>query len=170
MRAKEFITEKAKSPFNIVKKDGERQAHTPFKAISYSYGKLGVPEIPNDDGHMNVHSHSQNENEYGSLRGEIPVEAQAAMPGAFSIEDLPSDFYGIYRLGMGLAAKDRNVATANNFGKHPFIMPFSDKEHASVEKEVGRQGHKTKLRTTAASLELSTINTVSPVSNWMAKK
>jgi len=170
MRAKEFITEKAKSPFEIVKKEGERQPAKPFKAISYSYGKLGVPEIPSDDGNMNVHSQSEDEHTYGSNRGEIPVEAQAAMPGAFSVQDLPSDFYGMYRLGMGLAAKDRNVASSDNFGKHPFIMPFSNQEHSAVEKEVTRQGHKTKLRTTAASLELSTVNTVSPVSNWMAKK
>ena len=92
------------------------------------------------------------------------------MPGAFSVEDLPSDFYGLYRLGMGLAAGDRNVAAEDNIGKHPFIMPFAREEHAKFDKEIKRQGHKTKLRTSHDSLELSTNNTTSPVAGRKPNK
>jgi len=166
MRAKEFITESEKAvllrkTIAQSEKEGKKtQPAVPYKAKHYKSGRYGVPTgvDPHD-----VHSQTQGPDEYGSLRGEVPLEAQAAMPGAFSIEDLPSDFYGVYRLGLGLAAGDRNIAAADNFGKHPFIMPFAPEEHAKFEKEIKRQGHKTKLRTTKDSLELSTNNTVSPV-------
>jgi hypothetical protein len=42
-------------------------------------------------------------------------------------------------------------------------MPFAPEEHARFDKEIKRQGHKTKLRTSRDSLELSTVNQVSPV-------
>jgi len=160
MRAREFIIEQA----NIT------QPTEPYKPQHFQTDENGVPIIPNDDGHMNTHSQDQDSNTYGSLRGVIPIEAQAAMPGAFSVEDLHSDFYGVYRLGMGIAAGNRNIATADNFGKHPFIMPFHPNEHAAIEKEVKRMGHKIKQRTSTPSVELSTTNVVSPVSNWNKQK
>lgn len=160
MRAREFIIEQVNST----------EPAKPYKPKHFQTDEKGVPIIPNDDGHMNSHSQDQDANTYGSLRGDIPVEAQAAMPGAFSVEDLPSDFYSMYRLGMGLASGNRNVSSADNFGKHPFIMPFHPSEHDVVAKEVKRMGHKVKQRTSTPSLELSTTNTTSPVSNWMKKK
>ena len=92
------------------------------------------------------------------------------MPGAFSVEDLPSDFYGVYRLGMGLAAGDRNIAAADNIGKHPFFVPFAPEEHAKFDKEIKRQGHKVKKRTSPQSLEISTVNTVTPVAKIKKNK
>ena len=173
MRAKEFIIESEKSVLihktiaQSEKENKKTQPATPYKAKHYKSGKYGVPTgvDPHD-----VHNQTQGSDEYGSLRGKIPLEAQAAMPGAFSIEDLPSDFYGMYRLGLGLAGGDRNIATADNFGRHPFVMPFSPEEHVRFEKEIKRQGHKTRLRTTKDSLELSTNNTVSPVAKRKPNK
>ena len=169
MRAKEFIVEQYQS--DIPKNQGKTlaqiektskltQAKDPYKPKHFKSGKLGVPA--GVDAH-DTHSQTQSNVEYGSKRGELSDEANAAMPGAFSVADLPSDFYGVYRLGMGLAAGDRNIALADNIGKHPFFMPFSPEEHAKFDKEIKRQGHKTKLRTSKDSLELSTVNQVSPV-------
>jgi hypothetical protein len=174
MRAKEFIIESTEATISNpdkldrqgktlaqVKKAG-KQTHPAksYKAGSFKSGKLGVPH---DGAPHDTHSRHQDNQEYGSKRGEVSDEAAAAMPGAFSVETLPSDFYGVYRLGMGLAAGDRNVAAADNIGKHPFFMPFAPEEHARFDKEIKRQGHKTKLRTTHDSQELSTVNQTSPV-------
>ena len=169
MRAKEFIVEQYQS--DIPKNQGKTleqiektskltQAKDPYKPKHIKSGKLGVPA--GVDAH-DTHSQTQSNVEYGSKRGDLSDEANAAMPGAFNVADLPSDFYSVYRLGMGLAAGDRNVAAADNIGKHPFFMPFSPEEHARFDKEIKRQGHKTKLRTSKDSLELSTVNQVSPV-------
>ena len=169
MRAKEFIVEQYQS--DIPKNQGKTlaqiektskltQAKDPYKPKHFKSGKLGVPA--GVDAH-DTHSQTQGNTEYGSNRGDLSDEAQAAMPGAFSVEDLPSDFYSVYRLGMGLAAGDRNIATADAVGKHPFFMPFAPEEHAKFDKEIKRQGHKTKLRTSYDSQELSTVNQVSPV-------
>ena len=169
MRAKEFIVEQNQS--DIPKNQGKTlaqiektskltQAKDPYKPKHFKSGKLGVPA--GVDAH-DTHSQTQSNVEYGSKRGDLSDEANAAMPGAFSVDDLPSDFYGVYRLGMGLAAGDRNVSSADNIGRHPFFMPFSSEEHARFDKEIKRQGHKTKLRTSKDSLELSTVNQVSPV-------
>jgi len=174
MRAKEFIAEATEASTNspskvdrqgktlaqIEKTSKKTQPITPYNPKTFKTGKMGVPTgiDPHD-----THSQHQSNTEYGSNRGELSHEANAAMPGAFSVETLPSDFYGVYRLGMGLAAGDRNIATADNIGKHPFFMPFSPEEHNRFDKEIKRQGHKTKLRTSHDSLELSTVNQVSPV-------
>ena len=174
MRAKEFIVEATGASLDDpdkvdrqgktlaqVKAAGKKtQSIKPYKPKTFKSGKLGVPTgvEPHD-----IHSQHQSNTEYGSNRGEVSREASAAMPGAFSIETLPSDFYGVYRLGMGLAAGDRNVAAAGNIGKHPFFMPFSPEEQARFDKEIKRQGHKTKLITSYDSQELSTVNQVSPV-------
>ena len=160
MRAKEFIVEQYKTPAQAEQKGKKTQPQKPYKPKTFKSGKLGVPG--GVDAH-DVHSQNQSNTEYGSNRGELSDEASAAMPGAFSVETLPSDFYGVYRLGMGLAAGDRNIAAADNIGKHPFFMPFAPEEHARFDKEIKRQGHKTKLRTSHDSLELSTVNQVSPV-------
>jgi len=181
MRAKEFITETTeanKSNPDIDKKQGKTLAQIektgkltqptkPYKPKTFKSGKLGVPDGVNPH---DTHSQSQGNTEYGSNRGDLSQEAQAAMPGAFSVENLPSDFYGVYRLGMGLAAGDRNVAASDNIGKHPFFMPFAPEEHTKFDKEISRQGHKTKLRTTKDSLELSTVNTVTPVATIKKNK
>jgi hypothetical protein len=174
MRAKEFIIEATEAGINnpdqvdghgktlaqIEKTSKKTQPHKAYKPKTFKNGKLGVPA--GVEAH-DTHSQHQSNTEYGSKRGELSDEANAAMPGAFSVETLPSDFYGIYRLGMGLAAGDRNIAAADNIGKHPFFMPFAPEEHARFDKEIKRQGHKTKLRTTKDSLELSTVNQISPV-------
>jgi hypothetical protein len=174
MRYREFIAETTEAKIHNPDKD-DRQGKTlaqitasskktqptkPYKARTFKSGKNGAPT--GIDAH-DTHSQVQNNVEYGSKRGELSDEANAAMPGAFSVDDLPSDFYSVYRLGMGLAAGDRNVAAADNIGRHPFFMPFSSEEHARFDKEIKRQGHKTKLRTSKDSLELSTVNQVSPV-------
>jgi hypothetical protein len=160
MRAKEFIVERFETISKSEKIGKETQPAKEYHPKTFPYGKHGIPDglDPHD-----THSQNQSNTEYGSNRGELSDEANAAMPGAFSVETLPSDFYGVYRLGMGLAAGDRNVATADNIGKHPFFMPFAPEEHARFDKEIKRQGHKTKLRTTKSSLELSTVNQTSPV-------
>jgi hypothetical protein len=173
MRAKEFITEQhsievEKRSKSDVRQLGQKHAKKEYHPKNFPIGKMGVPSTP-------MHPHdiaSQHEanNEYGSKRGELSDESNAAMPGAFSVEDLPSDFYGVYRLGMGLAAGDRNIASADNIGKHPFFMPFAPEEHARFEKEIARQGHKVKLRTSPQSLELSTVNTVTPVNKPKTNK
>lgn len=174
MRAKEFIIESTeastKSPDKVdkqgktlaqIKKTSKKtQPHKPYHPNTFKSGKMGVPH---DGEPHDTHSRHQDNTEYGSNRGELSDEANAAMPGAFSVETLPSDFYGVYRLGMGLAAGDRNIAAADNIGKHPFFMPFSPEEHARFDKEIKRQGHKTKLRTSHDSIELSTVNQTSPV-------
>jgi len=174
MRAKEFIIESAddsiSNPDKVdrqgktlaqTKKDGKiTQATKKYNPKSFTSGKLGVPK---DGSPHDTHSRHQDNNEYGSIRGDLSDESKAAMPGAFSVEDLPSDFYGVYRLGMGLAAGDRNIATADNIGKHPFFMPFAPEEHARFDKEIKRQGHKTSLKTSKPSVELSTVNQTSPV-------
>jgi len=183
MRAKEFIVEAAESTDVIsnpdkldrqgktlaqTKKDSKlTQPKKEYHPKPFKTGKLGVPY---DSSPHDTHSRHQDNTEYGSVRGDLSDEAKAAMPGAFSVEDLPSDFYGVYRLGMGLAAGDRNVATADNVGKHPFFMPFAPEEHAKFDKEIKRQGHKTKARTTKDSLELSTNNIVSPVAKLKRNK
>jgi len=160
MRAKEFIVEQFETISKSEKMSKETQTAKEYHPKTFPHGKHGIPDglDPHD-----THSQHQSNTEYGSNRGDLSDEANAAMPGAFSVETLPSDFYGVYRLGMGLAAGDRNVATADNIGKHPFFMPFAPEEHARFDKEIKRQGHKTKLRTTKASLELSTVNQASPV-------
>ena len=176
MRAKEFIVEQYQS--DIPKNQGKTlaqiektskltQAKDPYKPKHFKSGKLGVPA--GVDAH-DTHSQTQSNVEYGSKRGDLSDEANAAMPGAFSVADLSSDFYGVYRLGMGLAAGNRNIASADNIGKHPFFMPFSPEEHAKFDKEIKRQGHKTKLRTSKDSLELSTVNQVSPVNKPKSNK
>ena len=161
MRAKEFITEQSKIITPNEKARNQTQPVTPYKPSGFTSGKLGVPQTSMHP--SNTHSQHQSNIEYGSKRGEPSDEANAAMPGAFSVETLPSDFYGVYRLGMGLAAGDRNIAAVDNIGKHPFFMPFSPEEHIRFTKEIKRQGHKTKLKTSHDSLELSTVNQVSPV-------
>ena len=176
MRAKEFIVEQYQS--DIPKNQGKTlaqiektskltQAKDPYKPKHFKLGKLGVPAGVNAH---DTHSQTQSNVEYGSKRGDLSDEANAAMPGAFSVADLSSDFYGVYRLGMGLAAGNRNIASADNIGKHPFFMPFSPEEHAKFDKEIKRQGHKTKLRTSKDSLELSTVNQVSPVNKPKSNK
>jgi hypothetical protein len=160
MRAKEFITEQYETTAQAEKKSKKTEPTVSYNPGRFKSGKHGVPTGVDA---RDVHSQSQGNTEYGSNRGELSDEASAAMPGAFSVETLPSDFYGVYRLGMGLAAGDRNIATSNNIGKHPFFMPFAPEEHARFDKEIKRQGHKTKLRTSRNSLELSTVNQVSPV-------
>lgn len=169
MRAKEFIVEsnephyyakQGKTIAQVEKTSKLTQPTPPYNPKTFKSGKTGVPT--GVDAH-DTHSQTQGNTEYGSNRGDLSDEANAAMPGAFSIEDLPSDFYGVYRLGMGLAAGDRNIAASDNIGKHPFFMPFAPEEHVKFDKEIKRQGHKTKLRTSKDSLELSTVNQVSPV-------
>jgi len=167
MRAKEFITEQHTTIKQAEARLKKTQPAKEYHPIKFKHGKLGVPVA--DDPH-DTHSLHQSNTEYGSNRGDLSTEANAAMPGAFSVEDLPSDFYGLYRLGMGLAAGDRNVAAEDNIGKHPFIMPFAREEHAKFDKEIKRQGHKTKLRTSHDSLELSTNNTTSPVAGRKPNK
>jgi hypothetical protein len=172
MRAKEFIVEQNQVVLGKVKRQGKTlaqieksskktQPHKAYKPEPFPSGELGVPKTPLHP--HDTHSQHQSNTEYGSVRGDLSDEAKAAMPGAFSVEDLPSDFYGVYRLGLGLAAGDRNIAVADNIGKHPFFMPFAPEEHARFDKEISRQGHKVKLRTSHDSLELSTVNQKSPV-------
>ena len=160
MRAKEFITEQYETIAQAEKKGKKTQPHKSYNPKPFKSGKHGIPQ--GTDPH-DTHSQHQSNTEYGSNRGELSDEANAAMPGAFSVETLPSDFYGVYRLGLGLAAGDRNIASADNIGKHPFFMPFAPEEHTKFNKEIKRQGHKTKLRTSHDSLEMSTVNQVSPV-------
>ena len=179
MRAKEFVIEAKidktrneikpiiKSLSKEVKDANKTQAIAPYKTKTFKSGKHGEPTGVH---HYDLHNQTQNADEYGSERGDIPIEAQAAMPGAISISDLASDFYGVYRVGMAIAAGDLNVASADNFGKHPFVMPFAPEEHASVIKNIKRTGHKVKQRTTPQSLELSTNNVVSPVANKKRNK
>jgi hypothetical protein len=167
MRAKEFIVEQYKTIAQTEKKGKKSQPTTPYKTKTFNSGKHGVP---NGVDPRDTHSLHQSNIEYGSNRGELSNEASAAMPGGFSVETLPSDFYGVYRLGMGLAAGDRNIAAADTIGKHPFFMPFAPEEHARFDKEIKRQGHKTKLRTSHDSLELSTVNQVSPVAKIKKNK
>jgi len=177
MRAKEFIAEQivsalgTKQPELRSKKDvrqlGQTQPVKEYHPKQFKNGKLGVPGgvDPHDP-----HNQTLGNTEYGSNRGDMAVEFQASLPGAFSVDDLPSDFYGVYRLGMGLAAGDRNIAAADNIGKHPFFVPFAPEEHAKFDKEIKRQGHKTKLRTSTQSLEISTVNTVTPVAKIKKNK
>lgn len=171
MRAKEFISEQVAPAPKRNPKDtrqlGQTQPAPEYHPKTFATGKFGVPSGVNPH---DPHSQSQGNSEYGSLRGDIPVEAQAAMPGAFSITDLPSDFYGMYRTGLAIAAGDRNIAAPDNFGKHPFMMPFAPEEHQLVAKQVKRIGHKIEMRTTPQSLELSTNNTVSPVAKVKKNK
>jgi len=177
MRAKEFITEQITAKLgtaepkprskNDIRQLGQKEPAKEYHPKKFKNGKLGVADgvAPHD-----VHSQHQNNTEYGSERGEIATEFQASLPGAFSVEDLPSDFYGVYRLGMGLAAGDRNIAAADNIGKHPFFVPFAPEEHAKFDKEIKRQGHKVKKRTSPQSLEISTVNTVTPVAKIKKNK
>jgi hypothetical protein len=181
MRAKEFVTETtevsltrpSKDTSDVktraeIEKEGRRTHPTkPYKAKTFKSGKHGVPDgvHPHD-----THSQNQDNNEYGSAKGEMADEFQAALPGAFSVETLANDFYGVYRLGLGLAAGDRNISSADNIGKHPFFMPFSPEEHDRFDKEIKRQGHKTKLRTTHNSQELSTVNQTSPIAKIKRNK
>jgi hypothetical protein len=160
MRAKEFITEQYATIAQAERKSKKTQPTVGYSPSGFKSGKHGVPTGVDS---RDTHSQHQSNIEYGSNRGELSDEANAAMPGAFSVETLPSDFYGVYRLGVGLAAGDRNIAAADNIGKHPFFMPFAPEEHARFDKEIKRQGHTTKLRTSHDSLELSTVNQVSPV-------
>jgi hypothetical protein len=173
MRAKEFITEQhsievEKRAKGDVRQLGEKQPKKEYHPSKFKAGKMGVPKTPMHP-HDTASQHEAND-EYGSKRGELSDESNAAMPGAFSVEDLPSDFYGVYRLGMGLAAGDRNIASADNIGKHPFFMPFAPEEHNRFEKEIARQGHKIKKRTSPQSLELSTVNTTTPVAKRKPNK
>jgi hypothetical protein len=165
MRAREFITEQAISPTDsksvIKAKATKTQPVKPYVAKKFpmkkKLGDFGLD--PHDP-----HSQSQGNSEYGSSnKGDIPLEAVAAMPGAFSVEDIPSDFYSMYRIGVAIAGGERNVAPKDNFGKHPFFMPFSEQEHAKIQHDIERIGHKIELRTTPESLEVSTVNNQSPV-------
>jgi len=172
MRAKEFLSEQHRVEVNPrsksdVRQLGQKQLSKEYHPKKFKYGERGVPigVDPHDP-----HNQTLSNTEYGSKRGDMAVEFQASLPGAFSVEDLASDFYGVYRLGMGLAAGDRNIAAANNIGKHPFFVPFAPEEHDKFDKEIKRQGHKTKLRTTQQSLEISTVNTVTPVAKIKKNK
>jgi hypothetical protein len=173
MRAKEFITEQhsievEKRAKGDVRQLGQTQPKKEYHPSKFKAGKLGVPKTPMHP--HDISSQHEDNKEYGSKRGDLSDEANAAMPGAFNVETLPSDFYGVYRLGMGLAAGDRNIAAADNIGKHPFFMPFAPEEHDRFEKEISRQGHKVKSRTSPQSLELSTVNTTTPVAKRKANK
>jgi hypothetical protein len=171
MRAKEFIVEQSvkptDSPAKASKKAKQTQVVKPYVAKDFPMKKkLGDFGL---DPHE-AHSQSQGNTEYGSTKGDVPIEAVAAMPGAFSVQDIPSDFYSMYRIGVAIAGGERNVAAKDNFGKHPFFMPFSEQEHAKITKDIKRIGHDIELRTTPESLELSTVNQKSPVAKRKPNK
>ena len=178
MRAKEFVIESSEASLKgdghthgslaAIEKEGKKtQPAKPYTPKTFKSGKHGVPT--GVDAH-DVHSQVQNNVEYGSKRGEMANEYKASLPGAFSVETLANDFYSVYRLGLGLAAGDRNIAATDNIGKHPFFMPFAPEEQDKFDKEIKRQGHKTKLRTTHNSQELSTVNQASPVAKIKRNK
>jgi hypothetical protein len=139
----------------------QTEVKIPYDPKEFPIDKQGAPDLADDDAYD---PHAQLDHEdYATPVDELAVEFQSALPGAFSVEDLNSDFYAVYRLGLALAAGEEHQAQADNIGKHPFIIPYTDAGVDKLEQAVKHQGYKIKERTTPGSVEISTINKVSPV-------
>ena len=134
---------------------------TPYNPKEFPIDKQGVPELA-DDSQYDPHAQLDH-GDYATPTDELAVEFQAALPSAFSVEDLNSDFYSVYRLGLALAAGEEHLAQADNIGRHPLIVPYSQAGVDKLEQAVAHQGYKTKQRSTPGSSEVSTTNKVSPV-------
>jgi len=146
MRAKEFISENK----------GQKVI---YKAKDHTHGKLGVP---NDGDPHDVHSRSEGNTEYGSARDKLNPEQFNAMPGPIGVE-IDNNPYGMYRLGVSIAAGDRNIPGKDRLGQEGLIMPFSPIEHDYVVQQAKRHGLKVDRLGTPTSDEPGQNNTVSPV-------
>ena len=133
----------------------------PYNPKEFPIDKHGAPDLA-DDSQYDPHAQLDH-GDYATPVDELAVEFQAALPDAFSVEDLNSDFYSVYRLGLALAAGEENQAQADNIGRHPLIIPATQAEADKLEQAVVHQGYKIKQRSTPGSAEISTINKVSPV-------
>jgi hypothetical protein len=139
----------------------QTETKTPYDPEEFPIDKQGAPDLADDD---KYDPHAQlDHSDYATPVDELAVEFQAALPDAFSVEDLNSDFYSVYRLGLALASGEEHLAQADNIGKHPLIIPSTDAGADKLEQAVKHQGYKIKQRTTPGSVEVSTTNTVSPV-------
>lgn len=133
----------------------------PYNPKEFPVDEAGAPDLADDsksDPHLQL-DHS----DYATPVDELAVEFQAALPGAFSVEDLNGDFYAVYRLGLALASGQEHLAHADNIGKHPLIVPYTSASADKLEQAVKHQGYKTKERATPGSTEISATNKVSPI-------
>lgn len=139
----------------------QTEVKKPYNPKEFAVDDQGAPNVADSD-QNDPHVQLDHE-DYATPPDELSVEMQASLPSAFSVEDLNSDFYSVYRLGLALAAGEEHLAQADNIGRHPFIVPDTKVGAKKLQQAVSHQGYKIKERTTPGSVEVSTTNKVSPV-------
>ena len=100
----------------------------------------------------------------------LPKAASRSLPHGMRI-DGTDQYYGYYRLGVAMAAAPEDGAPIHGPARDVVsIWPYTDADEEIAKRGIKNQGAKVHtLASKGQSQELETVNTVSPVAQWMKK-